>query len=62
MAVFADGQLKGYSVVAEVFANMTDAKRLVTDAWDQIFTLGQAPVSIMKDVSAQIEKAQQSVG
>jgi multiple sugar transport system substrate-binding protein len=62
LAVFADGQLKGYSVVAEVFANMTDAKRLVTDAWDQIFTLGQAPVSIMKDVSAQIEKAQQSVG
>jgi multiple sugar transport system substrate-binding protein len=58
LAVFADGQLKGYSVVAEVFANMTDAKRLATDAWDQIFTLGQAPVSIMKDVSAQIEKAQ----
>jgi multiple sugar transport system substrate-binding protein len=62
LAVFADGQLKGYSVVAEVFANMTDAKRLATDAWDQIFTLGQAPVSIMKDVSAQIEKAQQTVG
>jgi multiple sugar transport system substrate-binding protein len=62
LAVFADGQLKGYSVVAEVFANMTDAKRLATDAWDQIFTLGQAPVSIMKDVSAQIENAQQSVG
>ncbi len=62
LAVFADGQIKGYSVVAEVFANMTDAKRLVTEAWDKIFTLGQAPVSIMKDVSAQIEKAQQTVG
>jgi multiple sugar transport system substrate-binding protein len=62
LAIFADGQIKGYSVVAEVFANMTDAKRLATDAWDQIFTLGQAPVSIMKDVSAQIDKAQQTVG
>jgi hypothetical protein len=49
-------------VVAEVFANMTEAKRLATDAWDQIFTLGQAPVSIMKDVSEQIEKAQETVG
>jgi multiple sugar transport system substrate-binding protein len=62
LAVFADGQLKGYSVVAEVFANMTEAKRLATDAWDQIFTLGQAPVSIMKDVSEQIERAQETVG
>jgi multiple sugar transport system substrate-binding protein len=62
IAVFADGQIKGYSVVAEVFANMTEATRLATEAWDQIFTLGQAPVSIMKDVSAQIEKAQQAVG
>jgi multiple sugar transport system substrate-binding protein len=61
IAVFADGQIKGYSVVAEVFANMTEATRLATEAWDQIFTLGQAPVSIMKDVSAQIEKAQQAV-
>jgi hypothetical protein len=48
--------------VAEVFANMTEATRLATEAWDQIFTLGQAPVSIMKDVSAQIERAQQAVG
>jgi multiple sugar transport system substrate-binding protein len=62
LAVFADGQIKGYSVVAEVFANMTEATRLATEAWDQIFTLGQAPVSIMKDVSAQIERAQQAVG
>jgi multiple sugar transport system substrate-binding protein len=62
LAVFADGQIKGYSVVAEVFANMTEATRLATDAWAQILTLGQAPVSIMKDVSAQIEKAQQNGG
>jgi multiple sugar transport system substrate-binding protein len=62
LAVFADGQIKGYSVVAEIFANMTEATRLATEAWDQILTLGQAPVSIIKDVSAQIEKAQQTVG
>jgi multiple sugar transport system substrate-binding protein len=62
LTVVADGQIKGYSVVAEIFANMTEAKRLVTEAWDQIFTLGQAPVSIMKDVSVQIEKAQQNGG
>ena len=54
----AQGQLQGYSVVAEVFPNMSDARRLAQAAWEQIFTLGQAPVSIMTDVSANIEAAQ----
>ena len=59
IAAFADGHLKGYSVTAEIFPNMDDAKRLAYDAWDQILTLGQAPVDIMKDVSEQIQNAQQ---
>lgn len=60
IAAFADGHLKGYSVTAEIFPNMADAKRLVYAAWDKIFTLGQAPVEIMKDVSVQVQEAQQN--
>ena len=56
LAAFADGHFKGYSVVAEIFANMQDAKRLTYDAWEKIFTLGQAPVSLMQDVCRQINR------
>lgn len=59
ISAFADGHLQGYSVTAEIFPNMEAAKRLAYDAWDQIFTLGQAPVDIMRDVSDQIQSAQQ---
>ena len=59
IAAFADGHLKGYSVVTEIFSNMEDAKRIAYAAWDQIFTLGQAPVERMKDVCRQIQEAQQ---
>jgi multiple sugar transport system substrate-binding protein len=59
ITAFADGHLKGYSVTAEIFPNMAEAKRLAYDAWDQIFTLGQAPVDILKDVSQSIQKSQQ---
>jgi len=58
IAAFADGHLKGYSVIAESFANQDDARRLAYAAWDQIFTLGQAPVELMKTVSQQIDEAQ----
>lgn len=58
IAAFAQGHLQGYSVVAEVFPNMSDARKLAQTAWEQIYVLGQAPVSIMTDVSAQIEAAQ----
>jgi ABC-type glycerol-3-phosphate transport system substrate-binding protein len=58
LSTFADGHVKGYSVTAEVFANMTDAEQLCSSAWEQIFTLGQAPVDLMKQTSAQIEEAQ----
>jgi hypothetical protein len=59
IAAFADGHLKGYSVIAETFANQADAQRLIFPAWDKIFTLGQAPVELIKTVSQQIEQAQQ---
>jgi multiple sugar transport system substrate-binding protein len=58
LAAFADGQLKGYSVIAEHFANQAEATRLAKIAWEQIYLLGQAPVDIMIDVSRQIEQAQ----
>jgi multiple sugar transport system substrate-binding protein len=60
IAAFADGHIKGYSVTAEVFPSMADAKRLTYAAWDQIFTLGQAPVEQMETVCRQIDEAQKS--
>jgi multiple sugar transport system substrate-binding protein len=62
LAAFADGHLQGYSVTAEIFANQDDAGRLAQAAWEQIYTLGQAPVALMRDVSAQIEAAQRASG
>ena len=59
VAVFADGHLQGYSVTAEIFANQAEASRLAKEAWQQIFTLGQAPVELMREVSAQIEALQE---
>lgn len=59
IAAFADGHLKGYSVIGEQFANQADALRLTKAAWQQIFTLGQSPVSLMHNVSREIEQAQQ---
>jgi multiple sugar transport system substrate-binding protein len=60
IAVFAEGHLQGYSVVAEIFSNMVEAKRLVYAAWDQIFLLGRQPVDSMKDVSRKVEEAQKA--
>jgi multiple sugar transport system substrate-binding protein len=58
IAAFADGHLKGYSVTNEIFPNMDEAKRLAYAAWEQIFTLGKAPVDMMITVSRQIQQAQ----
>ena len=58
IAAFADGHLKGYSVTAEVFDNMDDAKRIAYDAWDRLFNLGQTSVEQMDAVCAEIEAAQ----
>jgi len=59
IVAFADGHLKGYSVVAETFANMADATRIAYSAWEQILTLGKAPVELLKTASCEIEQAQQ---
>lgn len=58
LAAFADGQRKGYSVTAEVFPNMADARRLADRAWEEILTLGQGSVDRMKEVCEQIEASQ----
>jgi len=59
IGVFADGHRKGYSVTAEIFARQAEASRLADAAWQQIFTLGQAPVELMREASAQIEAVQE---
>lgn len=56
IAAFADGHVKGYSVTSEIFSNMAEAKRITYAAWDQIFTLGQAPIEQMQGVCLQIEE------
>ncbi len=61
IGAFADGQRKGYSVIGEEFANQADAQRLANAAWQKIFTLGQAPIEIIKDLSREIEAVQQGV-
>jgi len=55
---FADGQINGYSVTAEVFANMKDARPITLEAWDRILTLGQAPVEEIRSTCDLIEQAQ----
>lgn len=62
IAAFADGQLKGYSAIAEVFPNMSEAKRLAYDAWQKILVLGEAKVEIMQETSRLIDAAQESSG
>jgi multiple sugar transport system substrate-binding protein len=58
LAAFADGHLKGYSVTAEIFANMAEARRLAYAAWDEIFTLGRGSVEQIEMVCRQIEEIQ----
>ena len=58
LAAFAHGHEHGYSVTAEIFADMADARQLVYAAWDQIFTLGQAPIDQLREVCQQIDASQ----
>ncbi len=60
IAAFAHGHINGYSVTAEVFANMAEALPLVSAAWERIFTFGEAPVEQMVDVSRAVEEAQKT--
>jgi len=55
---FADGHINGYSVTAEVFVNMRDARRIALDAWDRILTLGQSPLEDIQAACDQIQQAQ----
>lgn len=58
IAAFADGHVKGYSVTAEILANMADAKQIAKAAWTEIFALGQASVERMQQACRQIQEAQ----
>jgi multiple sugar transport system substrate-binding protein len=58
LAAFADGQLNGYSVTTEIFANMADAESIARDAWEEVFTFGHAPLSALADAAAAIQAAQ----
>ncbi|HKZ53844.1 MAG TPA: sugar ABC transporter substrate-binding protein [Anaerolineales bacterium] len=62
IAAFADGHIRGYSVVAEVFDNMTDATRIAQEAWDKILTLGQEPVDSMMHACRLIQESQTADG
>ncbi len=62
VAAFADGHLEGYSVVSETFANQAEALDLVSEAWEKILELGQAPVSYLEDVSRAVQETQQGAG
>jgi multiple sugar transport system substrate-binding protein len=63
LSAFADGHVKGYSVTAEVFANMTGVRNIIDAALEEILTLGQAPVAErMKKVSEEINAIQQKTG
>ena len=60
--VFAAPHREGYSVVQEIFPrDMADATQLVAEAFTEIFTLGQAPVGILRVTRAAIDRAQASV-
>lgn len=58
LEIFAEGHLEGYSVTAEIFANMAPAKALAEEAWHNIFTLAQTPLSAMEQVCRQIAEKQ----
>jgi multiple sugar transport system substrate-binding protein len=62
VAAFAEGHLEGYSVVSETFANQAEALSLISDAWEQILDLGEAPVSLLEAVSRQVEETQRGAG
>ena len=58
IAAFADAHLKGYSVTAEIFANMADAEQLTAAAWNEVFVMGQPLEERLKPACQQIQEAQ----
>ena len=60
LAAFADGQTRGYSVTAEVFANMIGVRDITDAAFEDILVLGQAqPAERLAAACAEIEALQQ---
>lgn len=60
LEAFADGQIRGYSVTAEVFANMQGVRTATDAAFEDILTLGIAPVGErLRQACEQIELLQQ---
>jgi multiple sugar transport system substrate-binding protein len=58
IAAFADAHIKGYSVTAEIFANMADAEQLTAAAWNEVFVMGQPLEEQLKPTCQQIQEAQ----
>jgi multiple sugar transport system substrate-binding protein len=58
IAAFAEAHVKGYSVTAEIFANMADAKQLTDAAWEQVFVRGQPLMEQMQMACQQTQAAQ----
>jgi multiple sugar transport system substrate-binding protein len=58
IAAFADAHVKGYSVTAEIFANMGEAKQLADAAWSEIFVMGQPLKEQMETACQKIQEAQ----
>ncbi len=58
LAAFADGHLQGYSVTVEIAENMAEVEPKMAAAFEQIFTLGQAPVRQLATTCAQINQLQ----
>jgi len=62
IAAFADGHLNGYSVTVETFANMTGVRAITDAAWEEILTLGQAPVEARLKAACEAITAIQTSG
>ena len=60
VAAFADGHIKGYSVIAEVSPDMATASAVASEGWDRILTLGLDPVESIRQVCEKIELAASS--
>jgi multiple sugar transport system substrate-binding protein len=58
IAAFADAHIKGYSVTAEIFANMANAEQVASAAWNEIFVLGQPLEEHMQTACRLIQEAQ----
>jgi multiple sugar transport system substrate-binding protein len=61
IAAFADGHIKGYSVISETFPNMLGVGDLSKAAFDKIYTLGKSSVADeIKKLAADLEALQKN--